>query len=363
MGILPKSDIEAAIQQGLVKIDGCKSINATSADIRIGKLLTPAVERRDMKEVPFDEDGCWITRPDKFYLWETMEEFYLAPGFSGQINSRSSWARFGVASRDQDDEFRINIFNEYNGKVVCSMNTLGTTVKVKPGDTIAQVHLAYDGFEPVLDNDLEMLIKEGDLEITRNGDKIDSLIQPYVIDGKVEVGCGLKGQKMNGGFTLTTDDTIRMYTGKLIDPHHPDPACFVEMKLPSDGLYIPRGKFFLSASAESVKIGSHFAGWVGEYNHLLVTSGYRGPGMNSCERPSTLQTHAAAPKIDPYPRFQGKITFENHTLADVIIKPGQRLAELYLMWLHSPYVPDGSDESRYKGQDVATASKAHLDKK
>jgi deoxycytidine triphosphate deaminase len=361
MPILTKEDILAAQQQGLIEIKDLTGLNATSLDVRIDKLLTPAVERKDMKEVPLIDGEYWLPKPEDFFLYETVELFTLAPSFHGHIHSRSSWARFGSASRDVHDEFSLPADRTFSGKVICSLTTLGTTIMIRPGDAIAQAHLAYDGFTPLTDNELEYAIKNGLLNITRDGRRIEDLVQTFSKDGTVGIGSHLAGQKMNGGFTLTTDPVIKVYTGKVIDPHSPDPGCFEERLLPPEGLLIPKGSFFLSASAETVKIDARYVGWVGEWNHLLVTSGYHGPGIHSEERMSSLQTHAAAPKIDPFPRFHGKITFENLALTDMVVRPGDRLAEFYLYHLHSPYLPEEKEVSRYNGQSEATGSRAHLD--
>jgi deoxycytidine triphosphate deaminase len=363
MPILTKNDLHAAMYLGLVEIEDITDISATSFDVRIDKLLTPAMERKDMEEVPLIDGEYWIVGPEKHFLFETVETFHLAPGFHGKINSRSSWARYGVASREADDEFSMDSRKGFHGKVICSLNTLGTTVKIRPGDSLAQAHLAYNQFIPLMDSELEKALKDGRLEIIRRGKRIKKLVQPYMVDGKMVVGHNVKGGRpMNGGLTLTTDPTIKVYTGKPIDPHNPDPSCFEERRLANRGTRIKMGTFFLSASAEEIKIDRHYIGWVDEFNKLLVTSGYHGPFIHPDERPSYLQTHSCAPKIDPYPRFHGKITFENLTLDDTIIKPGQRITEIYLFHLNNPYLSD-DEVSRYKGQKKAMRGRAHLDAK
>jgi hypothetical protein len=242
------------------------------------------------------------------------------------------------------------------------VNTFGTTVKIRPGDAIAQAHLAHDEFMPVSDKELEALVRQGLLEVTVKDRRIDHLVQPYMVDGRLVLGHDVAhGMKMNGGFTLTCDDMIKVYRGGVIDPHNPDPSMFEEVHLPENGIRIPKGTFFLSSSAECVKIDRHYVGWVGEWNNLFVVSGYRGPGRHADERASCLHTHASAPKIDPYPRFCGKITFENLALDDVVVRPGDRITELYLIELHSPYVCEEAEVSRFKGQVEATCGKAHLD--
>ncbi len=363
MPILTKNDINAARYLGLIEIDGLTDISATSLDVRIDKLLTPGMEREDMKEVPVDQDGCWVVGPDDFYLFETVESFRLEPGFHGHINSRSSWARYGVASREADDGFALPARTCFEGKVICMLKTLGTAVKIRPGDAIAQAHLAYDGFVPVRDDELETLLKNGMLEITRRGKHLKGLVQPHIRDDMVVIGGKrTRGRRMNGGFTLTHDPFIKIYTGKTIDPHDMDPDCFYEKRLSNRGSRIAGGTFFLSCSAEEVKIGRHFVGWVHEMNHLLMVSGDKeSQAIHPDEQYSTLQTHANAPKIDPYPRFHGKITFENYAVCDVTVRPGSRITELYLFRLNNPYFSENEEVSRFKGQDKAMRGRAHLD--
>ncbi|NQU79806.1 2'-deoxycytidine 5'-triphosphate deaminase [Candidatus Woesearchaeota archaeon] len=363
MPMLTKNDIRAAAYLGLIEIDDLTELNATSLDIRIEQLLTPAMDIEDMKPVPLINGEYWIVKPGDFFLYQTIERFNLAPYFHGQINSRSSWARYGVASREADDNFTFPSHNGFEGSVICRLNTLGTTVKIRPGDAIAQAHLAYNRFEPVSDRHLAQLIEYGRLEITRRGKNIKKLIQPYMIDGNVYLGNRLGPHAMNGGFTLTHDPIIKIYTGKTIDPHNHDPECFYEKRLATRGSKIKQGTFFISASAESVKIDRHFVGWVGEWNHLFRISGEKGPDIHPDERHSSLQTHAAAPKIDPYPRFHGKITFENYANQNLTVRPGQRISELYLYMLNNPYFSEEEEVSRYKGQNQATGSKGHFDKK
>ncbi|MFH1064844.1 MAG: hypothetical protein V1729_07195 [Candidatus Woesearchaeota archaeon] len=357
MPILCKQDMTAARDHGLIDIEGITEINATSLDVRIGQLLTPSQDRKDMKEVPLIDGEYWLLKPGDFFLYETVERFRFSHWFHGKINSRSSWARYGVASADVHDEFS-EPHGDFYGKVICSIRTLGTTVKIRPGDTIAQAHIAFGGFIPALDDVLREEIKTGQLKITRRGKEIQRLVQTFAIDEGYKVGAKVPGgRKMNSGFTLTHDPIIKIYTGEVIDPKEPSPTWFKERRLANRGTYIKAGTFFLSASAEEVSIDKHFVGWVHEWNHLMPTSGYVGPGIHEYSRHSSLQTHAGAPKIDPFPRFSGKITFENYAMTDVTIRPGERLADFHLYYLHSPWELEDKDKSQYNEQTGATDSR------
>ncbi|MFC1722565.1 hypothetical protein ACFL0V_00330 [Nanoarchaeota archaeon] len=361
--LLSKTDILAAMHLGLIRIEGATEINSTSVDICIEDLLAPAMKEEDMKSVPLNNNEYWVLPPNSFHLMRTVEKVYLAPFFHGMIHSRSSSARHGLAIRDVHEEFSNITAQPFYGQVICSINTLGTKVILRPGDSIAQTHLGYRGMAYVLDHYLKKMIRSGELKITRRGKRIKSLIQTYMIDGQPKMRARPKGQLMNGGFTLTTDPMIRVYTGRTIDHQNPDPDCFEQRRLANQGTRIKQGTFFLSSSAEHVKIPRQYVGWVAEWNHLLVTSGQHdiaGPAIHPDTRMSTRQTHAAAPKIDPYPRFEGTITFENLALTPQYVRPGQRLCEFYLMPLQNP-IPKKTETSRYKGQSEATSSRSYMD--
>jgi len=169
MPILSRDDIIEAMEQDLIGITPLSKINATSVDVRIGRLL----DNRTMKEIPLKKEGYWHIGPHNFYLFETLETFHFASGFTGRINSRSSWARYGVDSKDQTSGFFNNHLRHYKDKVICSIRTLGTSVKVRPGDALAQVHLIYDGMISLSDSQMKNAIKEGYLEIKREGKRIN----------------------------------------------------------------------------------------------------------------------------------------------------------------------------------------------
>ena len=150
MPILTKHDIIAAAYLGLIGFEKEPKIGATSVKVKIGQLM----EAPSGKPLPL-KDGYWLIEPQGFYLFEVKDECYLKSGFHGQIHSRSGWARYGLASRDADDDFSGGqaIWNQYKGKPLCTLKSLGTAVKVRPDDAIAQMHLAYDGFIPLRDED------------------------------------------------------------------------------------------------------------------------------------------------------------------------------------------------------------------
>jgi len=355
MPILTKKDILMGMHFKLIGLEGEPKINATSIDVKIGQLL----DYKTMKAVPLN-DGGWLLEPKSFFLYELADKCHLAPGFHGKIHSRSSWARYGVESRDVDDDFSVNIWNDYRGKVICSIRTLGTSVKIRPGDALAQMHLAYDGFIPLSDNEMKEVIGGRYLIIKREDKTIDQLVRAKIVDGREIIAEVDENDHFNtGGFTLTSDSVIQVYTGEIIDPGQPG-NYFERKKITEEGLCL-ENKFFLSSSAEEVLISPHFVGWVQEFNNLLIDSGYKKLTISPDKQPSSLQTHAAAPKIDPFPVFSGKITFENYAPHEFIFKPGQRITELFLYLLNSPCPIEETSCSRYKGQTEALQSKAHED--
>jgi len=386
--MLTRNDMYAAMYLGHLHVEGLKesAMSATSFDVRIEKLFRrvrwhqhdpkklfedPEDNEDDYEEVPLVDDEFWLPEPNKLYFFDTKEVFHLAGWYSGSIDSRSSWARYGSAVQTMTDTFKLPHYDGFHGKVRCGLNTLGTLVKIRPGDAIAQAHMCYDGCGPVLDDEMEMLIKQGRLRMTRDGEEIAELMQTYIEDDCAVIRPRSKGKQpvhsemtltsdgWNGGFTLTLDRKIKIYTGKVIDPRDPDPDCFEEIELDYEGTVIPAGTFFLSASAEEVEIDRHYVGWVGEFNLITKTKGFGGFGPSGF--PSTLQTHAGAPKIDPYPRFRGKITFENLPRVPIKLRPGMRLTELYLRRLNNPYFSEKEERSRYRDQGEATISRGHHD--
>ena len=103
-----------------------------------------------------------------------------------------------------------------------------------------------------------------------------------------------------------------------------------------------KGTFFISASAESVKIPESCIGHVSEMNH-------------HDPRLAVFSTHANAPYVGPKNVFEGKVTFENMMWSNGVIIAGMSQSRLNLMKLNTPL--EQVEESRYKGQDQATLSR------
>ena len=372
MPALSHNEILETEDLGLVVVENrVEEVSNTSIDIRINQLyyhhhpsvkefdatsLEPTTEEylKTLQPVPLINDEFWIIKPGDFFLFDTYETFHLMPDFQGKINSRSSWARYGIAATDCTDEFSIDMHKEFHGRVLCTIRSLGTTVIIRPMDALAQAHLFFRGITPTLDETMNRLIRQDMLKIQRRGKKIKGLRSIFYENNKLKIRNRCNGIKLNWGFALTLDSIIKKYNGRIIDPHNISGDYFSEKRIPNQGEKIGYGTFFLSSSAEEVEIPPEFIGWVNEWNHLLQVSGFGGPKPLAFA--SSLQTHANAPKIDPYPYFKGKITFENYALTNTIIRPGQYLAPLELIRLLKPCIYNKSN-SRYKDQQKATESR------
>jgi deoxycytidine triphosphate deaminase len=188
--------------------------------------------------------------------------------------------------------------------------------------------------------EVSKLLLDGKLEITKDGKQVS----------EERLSC-------NGNIFLTRDEHVKVYTGAVLDPHKPNDSAFIERKISSEGMFISRNTFFISSSKEEVKIPSHL------YAEVHITN-YFNPGENQFNTHpvgfSTMFSHPNAPRIDPYPRFHGKITMENYTQDNVIVYPDEYLTFMNIFRLSSPYQHREELTSRYKGQDKATNSRAHL---
>ena len=346
--ILTDQYIEKAIEKGLIAIQGKEiEIGPTSVNVRIGKLYRhkripdhraidiPYEEFKDkyLEEVPLIDDH-WVL--NKFHIGETVEKIFLDMDFTTDLTTRSSWARYGINIRQLPDELQ-DPYSTYSGNIPFLITTYGTSVILRPGDPIGQLTFASPVKFPILDNHLREIIQQEHLIIKRNGKKID-----------------LKDLEFDHGVTLTRDNHIKLYKGGLIDPGKPVDDFFEPIELSEQGIPIHKHQFFISASAEEVRIDPHFLGWVKESDYYNPEPGtYQPTGI------VTQKTHPNAPRIDPYPIFEGKITFENSPMHDLILKPGTRLTELMLYSLIAPC--KSKYQSKYKGQKKATTSKGHLE--
>ena len=346
--ILTAEDIGLLEESGELCLKDRLDLGAISVDVRVDKLfqLDPKGYKMSALELPYEEfkeqfmievplsNNTWLLQQNKHFLGETLEELILPPELTACLTTRSSWGRYGVYLKHTADELDT-VGQSFKGKIPFIISTYGTEVLLRPKDTPGQITFCYNSKFPLFE--LNEMIDHNLLQITRNEQQLQSSELEY-----------------SGGIVITLDDSIKLYTGGIIDPTKHVSDHFEDIDL-SDGFRISKGQFFVTSSRESVKINRGLVGWVAE-------SDYWNPNTQPSMRPqgiTTQKTHPNAPRIDPYPIFQGKITFENLAYTDLHLQPEQRLSRLNLYLLSSPLTQ--STVSRYYGQDKATASKGNLD--
>lgn len=323
-GILTKEAIECAQRLKFLEFYNVSALSGASLDVRVSKLYR---QRKDVvpdENVKFDDlffevslvDDKWVLESDGFYVVESVEGVSKGLGLSANLTARSSWARCGLQCFLIDDG--LGSLGDYSGGVFFSVRTANTCVVLRPGDAPAQLRFAKDYFVPELD-------------VTKVPD-YKNIVPNAEVRGN--------------GFTLTLDKKIKLYKGGLIDPKD-DVSKHFEVVDISDGLEVGPRQFYIASSRERVRIPKEFMG----YLHLTDHTGQEPFNV----RPVGVTTHflhGNAPFIDPFPRFEGTVTFENLPVVPTVIRDGMRLTELQLIRFLIPYQPDGAS-SRYKGQEGA----------
>lgn len=277
--------------------------------------------------------------PNRIYWWLPAEDIAKGHGFSCEVTSRSSWARVGIAvasGLDHRDPF-CSPAQEFRGKPLLSLQALGTAVSLREGDAVGQLFVRDASFyNPIFGDRLRPML-DGDLHVERNGERLIA-----------------ESAALRQGVVLTYDDAILRYVGGTIRPEAHAHA-FVPVAI-REKTRIPRGAFFLSASAEHVAIPPYCIGRVNE--HYIPSAFFVDASLGNGQRPiipSPMRAHAHAPYIGPKPVFSGKIVFENLANFDCTIRAGCELSELTLEQLTSSVT--ATVPSRYDGQTSVTASR------
>jgi len=380
--ILWKDNLLKAEQEGLLKVENRLEYSSCSLDVRIGKLFKEKrirvttqdqdwemgqeefIEKR-LEEIDFTEG--FIPEPHERYFWQPMETVFLEKGLTGEIATRSSWARLGVhVQSDQIDDYFLQGTRARNWTPLCQLRTW-TRVLLKPGDAIGHMLIATPAIPFYVSNDeMAHLINQGVMEITK--------------EGRVLSACDLA---WHGHPVLTMGPNLKIYTGQTLVPGSANEGAFEEVSI---GRFkrerFPKGTFFISASDEYIKIPPEFAGYVTSSNSLMTMQYLaRDAGTPPFDMWHDLgkvapekiyakirdseftimpfQSHSNAPYIWPAGIFEGHITFENLTLQPTELYRGMKQAELCLIPFVTPCID--SQESRYNKQSGATESKAdHL---
>jgi hypothetical protein len=188
--------------------------------------------------------------------------------------------------------------------------------------------------------------------------KKDCYVHPYEVMEMIEnedimyLRDGQSAQDVySAGIMLSLDENIHYYKQGILDPHEPVESFFTKVKI-KDGFFAHESRFFLSSSKEYIRIPPGYVGMI----HVTDYQGmqYLKTGPTGTSR---MFVHANAPKIDPVPCFEGKITFECLPFTNAFLQKGDWMNNMVLYKLDYPIK---HHTSRYKGQHCTENSKAHL---
>jgi deoxycytidine triphosphate deaminase len=352
--ILGKDELQNAENNRLVKISNRGEFSAFSLDIKIDKLYrmrqgidydsTSELSQEEFIKEALDEiciDNGYTVNSHTHHLWQPVEDIFLSKDYRGIITSRSSWARFGIASRAISDEYLRDISQDRSFKPLCTVESFGTDVLIKRNDAFTQLFIDDGNNGKVGTDEVKYLIDSGAYVIKS---KERTLLYENIKRSKESEG---------GNIILTMDSKIKVYNGKTIIPGVNNEECFDTIMLkPGKAFFLKKGTFFLSSSAEYVEIPHRYVGLVTE------VAMYRNSEQFSTKPtgfPLPFRTHPNALYIAPSNIFKGKITFENMMKWDSYIYPGMKQSELYIERLNT----QNHDQmpSRYMGQKQATGSR------
>lgn len=347
--ILGYEQLIKAEKKGQLIVKDRKDFSAFSLDLRLGKLFQRDEKKAAkldehklsqeqfieeiLEEVTVPKEGLVIDNGD-FYLWQPVEKIFLGRGITGEITSRSSWARLGVRVQSLGIDAHLHdAFNEKYYHPLCSILTNGTKVLVKSGDDVGQLFVRYARERYLADEDYKEMVETGSLVIQRDGKRLSS--------SELKIGSGIE---------LSLGPDLKLYAGKLLVPGNLKGDEFEAISLEERGVRLTRGLFFLATSAEYVEIPRQFVGYVTERHTIREIQGFNAEACFSMP----FMAHANAPYIGPRNVFRGRITFENSMLWDSLVKPGMGQSTLLLRELVAPI--RNSRPSRYNNQNSATSS-------
>lgn len=312
-----------------------------SQDLHIGRLFEQGKKwqdiglpwktyRRGLKRIStFRQNGedVWILKPGYLYLAETVERLTLPGGLTVDVDTRSSWARYGVRVQHVDD--RLDRGGGYDGHIPLAITSCDKPVILRPNDRICQA-IVYDGGRDILmNNQIHEALKSGKIECYRRAE----------FDSKVKLPSWMiRNESL--GFTL--HPIIKKFDGREIDPKKDMSANYSTFDI-TGGLNIPYNWFFISSSNETVVMGRMYAGMLRE----LFTA------------PERIRMHANAGYLNP--GSNGMITFEQHLVpaGSKALYPDMRMGEMEILRLKTPCTE--KYDSKYNGQFEPSASKGHLD--
>jgi len=329
MGILAHEHLEQALAAGLVGLDQHGSIGPLSIDVCLGDELIDSTTRRPIRIPP---DGL-IVGPQDSYLWEFPTELSLAAGLIGEVVTRSSYARLGMAvsSEPSKSVLELSLHEDRDFRPLCTLETFGTMARVRPGEPLGQLVLRT-GYEQVPVEQLGALMAKGDLVVA---DDRGLLSEAQV--------------SFNGGLELTMDRHIRVYrAGTVLDPLQgvgDDDFFLVDLTRHPEGYWLGQDSFFLSSSRQAVATSNKY---------VISVTPFTSPPADGHDPRKDRKTHPNAPYHAFGHAALRPLTFENHVLCPDGIRVTDRgkQAELHVHPLISPSAY--STPSRYQGQEGPT---------
>lgn len=286
--------------------------------------------RQKLEKIPtIDKNGeqVWIIEPGHAYLAESVEKLTLPKGLGVDVDTRSSWARYGIRIQHCDDD--LEGFGGYEGHIPLLITNCDVPVVMRPGDRTCQA-VVYEWDKGVLSNQgIFDAVKNGHVECFRRPSFNPELKTPSVnID--------------NLSIALTLHPVIKRFREKMLDPKEDNTGKYASTNL-ERGHEMPYRKFFLGSSNEVIQVDDEYVAILRE----IFTS------------PQNVRTHSNAGYIDP--GFIGTITLEQYLveLGPNVLYPDMKMGEVEICNLKSkctnPY------KSKYSNQFGATASMGHLD--
>jgi dCTP deaminase len=286
--------------------------------------------RTELKEAPrtnLKGEDVWILKPGTFYLAESVEKLTLPKGLGVDVDTRSSWARYGARVDHVDDE--LGYLDGYKGQIPLRIAVSDVPVILRQNDRICQA-VVYEGDKGMLENRaIYKAINSGEIECYRQAMfDMDVKLPSMQID--------------NHAIALTLHKIIKRFREGVIDPKQDMSKKHLDIDI-SGGHDMTYRKFFLGSSNEILRIGN---GYVGLLREIFTA-------------PERVRTHANAGYIDP--GFEGTITLEQYLVEGgaCTIYPDMKMGEVEVCTLKSqctnPY------RSKYSKQVGATPSMGHLD--
>ena len=187
-GVLPDTQLVALIERGHLTGD-VAHIQPNSLDLRLGNVahrtrcsFLPVGQRVETllqafatNTVPLDDDG-FVVDCNQTYIIPLMERVALPPGLCGFTNPKSSTGRLDILARiltDGGQAFDV-IPDGYTGPLFIEIITRSFPIRIRPGDTLAQLRIFRGREVPIGDSELRTLIDERGLVCDRDGIPIAS---------------------------------------------------------------------------------------------------------------------------------------------------------------------------------------------